>query len=851
MRRVAAPVVVCLAIALSAAGVVAARPTGLERRAPELRWVAPAVDVAELLEEDAAAEGELERPRRIGFPMKTDLDTENSGVWEELPGGGQLWRLEVNSKSALWIVVGFSTFRLQQGGELRVFDPERRRIHGPFTSADIRSHGQLWFPPIEGDTAVVELVWPEELRGVKPKLDLGTVSHGYKSWAFPIAEDDPAAGVSLGSGGCNNDVNCPLGDDWQDQKRSVVLLLVGGSGECSASLINNTSNDCTPYMITAAHCGLNPASITFLFNYERPGCNSGSAPVTDTVTGSTLVANYTSSDVTLLLLDTPPPDDFNVFFNGWDRSGAQPQESWGIHHPSGDVKKISWNADPLINGISPQGWGPNHWRVTNWEDGTTEPVSSGSPLFDQNQRFVGQLHGGTASCSSQTWDEYGKVSASWTGGGTPNSRLVDWLDPGSTGVNTLDGIDATFCQTPQPRLSLQGSTLVDNGDGDGVVEPGETVEITPTLENGGNLTASNVTGTLSTATPQVSIGGGGALNWPNLPAGGTAAALAAATVVLDSGFPCGDEIDFTLDTAADEAPGNWSTGFTLGTGTPAIQSLYEDDMEAGANGWSSVELSGLTNPWSQTTADSDSPATSWFVPDLAGVSSSALVMPESSSLPADQGLVFSHRMNSEAGFDGGVLEYTTNGSTWLDAGDLIVDGGYNTTISLQYNSPIAGRQAWSGDLGGWQTVRVDLSLLATADLSFRFRFASDESLADEGWYVDDVRIESTTYDCGVLAAPGEVTAVGLAKQGARLTLDWSAPSDGGPVVDYVLYTTSLGSVGSPMSCYGGLGASTSLTLSDVPDNSAFVIVGRNATGEGPYGNDSAGAPRPPAPSICP
>ena len=87
----------------------------------------------------------------------------------------------------------------------------------------------------------------------------------------------------------------------------------------------------------------------------------------------------------------------------------------------------------------------SHWRVADWEDGTTEPGSSGSPLFDADHRIVGQLHGGEASCSYNVNDYYGKFSTSW------NNGLSGWLDPNNTGTLVLDGIDAI--DIPDPALS--------------------------------------------------------------------------------------------------------------------------------------------------------------------------------------------------------------------------------------------------------------------------------------------------------------------------------------------------------------------------------------------------------------
>lgn len=78
----------------------------------------------------------------------------------------------------------------------------------------------------------------------------------------------------------------------------------------------------------------------------------------------------------------------------------------------------------------------------HWDIGTTEPGSSGSPLFNQDNRVIGQLHGGDAACDNDESDWYGAFYASWTGGDKSSSRLLDWLDPGNTGQLFIDGRDA-------------------------------------------------------------------------------------------------------------------------------------------------------------------------------------------------------------------------------------------------------------------------------------------------------------------------------------------------------------------------------------------------------------------------
>ena len=837
MKRIA--LLVCLSGLLAPAW---AGPSPLEST-PLHRM--PPVDVAALLAEDALRTGK-DLPPRAGFPMKADLDPARAGKREMLENGERIWRFRVRSDGAKWLVLGFGTFRLQPGARLTVFDPDRRTVHGPYTSADQRSHGQLWVPPIPGDTAVVEVSWPAPPKdSIAPNLHLGTVLHGYRG-IFGIG--DPSDPVEPDAGACNIDVMCPLGANWQDEKRGVVNMLDGsGGGYCTGSLITNTARDCRNLVLTANHClssSGSAASTIFQFNFERPSCGSGTPPSNQQVAGSFLRATYSASDVTLLEIDEPIPEGYNAWYNGWSRSTTAPTESWCIHHPNNDEKKITYNDDPLADG---QTWGPDHWRIAQWEQGTTEPGSSGSPLFDQNARIVGQLHGGTASCSSLTYDEFGKLDVSWIGGGTAATRLRDWLDPANTGVVFEDGIDAAACRVPQPRLAYQGHVVDDAaGNGNGVVEPGETVVLRVTAANSGTLGATAVTGTLSTTKALVAVDDGSA-TWPDIPSSQSRVSNAPHwTIRLDPTFACGDPIPFEADFGAAEGPGAWTSDFSIPTGTSSTLTTFQDAMESGTNGWTNQTVSAPL-AWAQTTADAFSPTHSWFVSDPGTLQEAHLRMPPIAALPANSILRFRHRFNTESSYDGGILEYTTNGGgSWADAGAMITGGGYTSTISSSYGSSLGGRSAWSGDSGGWIEVQANLASLAGAAVEFRWRFATDTSVSDEGWYVDDVVISTTTYSCApTLALPGEAAGFGISKEGGAFRLDWAAPVAGGSPASYRLYRTVLG---TPVAaeCEGDLGSSTTALLGALTDDRGFLVVARNAMGEGPYGDG-----RPPAAVPCP
>jgi PKD repeat protein len=136
---------------------------------------------------------------------------------------------------------------------------------------------------------------------------------------------------------------------------------------------------------------------------------------------------------------------FNAYWNGWNANTAATTGGVSIHHPAGDIKKISTF---IGNTVSTQ-WGSatgSHWRVT-WTSnsngyGVTEGGSSGSPLFNGSQGYViGTLTGGGSFCTAQSSpDQYGKMAFHWTNNGTATNRqLKPWLDPTNSGVLQFAG----------------------------------------------------------------------------------------------------------------------------------------------------------------------------------------------------------------------------------------------------------------------------------------------------------------------------------------------------------------------------------------------------------------------------
>ncbi len=412
------------------------------------------VDVAAYLAEDKIEE-QQGLPFRFGAPFDVNYTINNSGDWEDLPDGGRVWRLRISSPGAYSINLLYSRYNLPPGATLHIYNEDRSMTIGAFTDRNNKDHGEMATAPVKGDVCIVEYYEPAEVAGLG-ELEISRVVHAYKDIFSWFEKGTDGFGQS---GSCNNNVNCPEAADWQDEKRGVAMVLLsGGSRWCTGSLINNVRQDETPYFLTANHCLGSSNTWIFMFNYESPSCSNIDGPTYMTTQGSTLLASYSSSDFGLLLLNEQPPESYAPYYNGWSNIDSPATSAVGIHHPSGDIKKISWDYDPVTSANYLQTSGTTHWRIGQWDDGTTEPGSSGSPLFDQQHRIIGQLHGGYASCASLTSDWYGKLALSWTGGGASSNRLRDWLDPDNTGAQVLDGWD------PYAGVNITHTPLNDTKD---------------------------------------------------------------------------------------------------------------------------------------------------------------------------------------------------------------------------------------------------------------------------------------------------------------------------------------------------------------------------------------------------
>ena len=375
--------------------------------------------------------------------------------WKSTAVGGKVAAISFNAEGAYGLRLGVLVKQLPGSATVRVYTqsaPDKvfqisgqailQLIERNQAAGDQSDAARTWWTPDTGEgEATLEVELPPGVAASALDIAVPQLSHIFENLSLPTAqeyqEQVEAAKINE-SDPCNLDANC-YSENAQERNAVARMLFTkdGGSYLCTGTLMNDTQNSFKPYFLTANHCISTQtvaSSLETRWFYRSPSCNSGtlqSSTVRKTGGAQLLYASGTTDTAFMLLNDTPPG---GALFAGWSANTVAAGTSVvGLHHPSGDLLKISFgavnsqaNCQPTTgSGFQCSGTSGNYYRVS-WSQGTTEGGSSGSALF-QGGYVVGTLYGGSATCTNRSaYDYYGRFDVAY------NAAIKAWLNPAST-----------------------------------------------------------------------------------------------------------------------------------------------------------------------------------------------------------------------------------------------------------------------------------------------------------------------------------------------------------------------------------------------------------------------------------
>lgn len=396
-------------------------------------------------------------PAAVGAPLQTgegrDLPATATPAatatllhWQASGRGTQVAALRFVAQGALGVRLGVVVDALPAGALLRFYGAddaaqditaERVRAIAARNAAAGASDTiarTYWSPELSGAQATLEIEIPAGAAAAGVRLSVPRLSHitaPREQVAF--LKDKPA-------GACQVDVVCS--PEFLEQSRSVarIYFVEAASGKaylCTGTLVNDMASSGTPYLLTASHCIADQATAStvitdWLLRASSCGGSSVDPAHNQRRGGATLLHASARTDVSFLRLDDPAPAG-TVYAGSYFGTQALPGTPASIvHHPEGDLQKLTQgtiDSYAICAGetCSTSDRANGTFFITHWQQGATEPGSSGTGAFmaiGSHRYLVGQLYGGNSSCTNPGGADYfGRFDRSY------RDALHQWLNP--------------------------------------------------------------------------------------------------------------------------------------------------------------------------------------------------------------------------------------------------------------------------------------------------------------------------------------------------------------------------------------------------------------------------------------
>lgn len=392
-----------------------------------------------------------------------------------------------------------------------------------------------------------------------------------------------------------------------------------------------------------------------------------------------------------------------------------------------------------------------------------------------------------------------------------------------TGLGTPGGTNLINALMPlvfAPAIAAGNWTLAAESatPTNGAVDPGETVAVSFTLKNSGNLATSNLVATL--------VASGNVLAPSSPQAYGSLAAsggTAARPFTFTAAGTCGSNITATLQ-LQDGTNNLGVVGFAItlgGASAGRVQTFAQNfdsvTVPALPSGWSATTVSGTANGWVTSKSSYSSSPNSAFDSDSASPGQNALVSPAIAIAATNAQLAFRHNYSFEnyggVYYDGGILEIQIGGGAFTDiiaAGGSFAAGGYNSAITTTSDNPLGGDSGWVGSSGTWKRVVVNLPPAAAGQsVRLRWNCATDSGNSGgnaTGWYVDSITVTDAVLNCVTVLADisaGQSLAANSLWAGSNLVYTLTVTNAGPQPAANVVVTDAVPANATFVSAPGG------------------------------------------------